>query len=295
MLSSGHIKITNYAIGKRDISPYFLNIVNQANISSDSMQPSELPYALNFPPQHFTKNDGDSLKSLKLGADYIAKLRKLAVDELIEASNSCNAIDLPKKNSNFIEHMHTALISLGRMFHAQQDFYSHSNWENLTGPEIRVWNESPDKPNIDAPKALKTCTPGKVSRYTANIFKNSSDPEFYEKYLKPDIQLDHADMNKDYPNSFASKAFLSHTIKDYHFPGKIISGYDLAFDDATEHTRREWMNILKTLKANTDSKTFNKVTDILRSYNPDIRQADIQKEITLTLNHMRKQGVFNKA
>ncbi|MCB9141995.1 MAG: hypothetical protein H6646_06935 [Anaerolineales bacterium] len=97
-----HVQIMRAAIGDRFSKSDFRRII-RANLSQDRLQALVL-----HPEYHF---DGGALRDAQA---YISQQRRLAVRLLLTRGDRAGALD-----------------AFGRLTHARQDFYAHSNWTAL--------------------------------------------------------------------------------------------------------------------------------------------------------------------
>ncbi len=104
-----HIKITRQAIGK-SFSPHALETITRANLGQD-----DLAGQIGRPEFHFDDNKIDA------GEAYIAEQRALVMRVLGRDENEDTSIT-------------PAWQAFGRLIHAAQDFYAHSNY-------VRLWVE----------------------------------------------------------------------------------------------------------------------------------------------------------
>lgn len=106
-----------------------------------------------------------------------------------------------------------ALEAFGRIIHALQDFYSHSNWIELFWPIITLWDET-------IPKGLVSGS----TRLGKNKLKGAPH---------------HRHLNKDRPGNKADRDFKA----KYG-----VSSYELAFNLAEQHTKLAWERLTKLIK-----------------------------------------------
>jgi len=226
MIPSVHRKITQNALEKK-FSPGVLNIIKKANTDSD------LPKRDAFfsKPLHCVNC---SIEETKV---YIDELEKNVVNELIAASLS-NYRD--KKNNHF----KIAAAYLGKLNHAVQDFYSHSNWIELIAPKKKIWKGKTINPYSNKNEQILMCTSKYFSELACFLLDLAYKKITGKKHINdiinlPVDQLSHFKLNKDNKNSLADIDYE----KKYH-----ESGFDLACKLAEYSTLLKWKNIEKIVK-----------------------------------------------
>lgn len=244
-----------------------LDVVCDADIDSDSdvffKKTKGISDKYTVTAQHSNKTD------IQECANFIKQAEQVSVDDFIKAVNTTNQDD---KEENYIK----AFYDLGRLCHSVQDFYSHTNWINQTGPKVSLWNEKAKEANIDNPKNLKTGHYNEFKQWLEKINPFNKKKNYDKTYVQNSKQS-HYRLNKDEPNSVADKAFKAKYGK---------SGFELACDDATKHTDQEWQEILETLDEKLDDKTYAKLlTDIENFNSTEEESAKILKDCRINFNN----------
>ncbi len=250
MIEKYHVQITANALDD-SLSNNAIGVISRGNIESDTIfsEREGISDGYVVTAQHFNNTDLEDCK------DFIDDAQDATVDTFIEA---LSATDEDEKEDLYIQ----AFYNFGRLTHCVQDFYSHTNWVNLTGDEVSVWNESIENPNIDNPAALKT------ARYTG-FSQFCDDVKFgilgynidYDKTYLGDKDLSHGILNKDEPGTTADKAFQER---------EGSSGFELACEDATLHTTQEWGQILEELDEQLDDAQYAQLMEELEGFSPTL-------------------------
>lgn len=273
MIGKYHRSITTEALNSQ-LNQSEVNLVCDSNVDSDSLFSKKQGESdgYNVTAQHFNKTDLSNCE------EFLQDAKDVTVDDFTKAANSTTD---EEKEKNYTK----AFYDFGRVTHCVQDFYSHTNWINQTGNEERVWNESVDKPNIDNPKNLKTGQYSAFSQFLdkINIFKHLrlTGGKDYKKTYEENTDQSHYILNKDQPNSIADKAFKKQ---------EGASGFDLACEDATKHTEKEWGEITEALKKQLDDTTYEKFMNDIKDFNPtDQKITDSNKECKENFNEKMKE------
>lgn len=288
MIGKVHCNITTEALSKC-FSKEALKLMCKANKDSDR-------YFLQVPrDQHFIKSN------LKDGRKFVMKVKHEIINILTEASRYLDAansevstLDPQKHNDlkyfkakHFLNKLFgKAVYFMGRLSHAIQDFYAHTNWIHLTGVEQKIWNMRLKKINISIPDGfeLKNCginiveeaLGGFKKKYTRkNIEKKIIiNKEFYEKiFLKPDKEnerITHRILGKDCEGTFADEIFGLYN-RDEN--GNGISGFNIAFADALKHTFQIWIEIRRKLNDKLGDSA-KPLLDALSNWEPSDKKVD---------------------
>lgn len=262
MIGKYHIAITNDALGNH-FNNSALEYVTKGNLDSDKLRLNIFGitdgYDLSAP--HFNKTSKEECKN------FLDCAQEVVTDDFVQAAKSDEEEDYAQ-----------AFYDLGRMIHNIQDFYSHSNWINLTEGEEKIWNEDIENPNVDNPQNFKTGSYSYVSQFLDKI-----NP-FYESYLKENYDdlyagssdISHYGLNKDNPGTIADEIYKERTGD---------SGFELAKSDATLHTEKKWKEIEADLKETLSESEYKKLNQKMAEF--DASQEDYDKD----LNNLR--GNFN--
>src|SRR5712691_2058335 len=262
MKTAGHREITTVALKDR-LSPAALHLVLRANRESDDLSQQSNN------AQHFDNCLKPS--DFDCGLTFAKRLKRAALGYLGLASLETGAV-----RDGYVG---SALYAMGRLLHAMQDFYSHSNWINLTGPASQIWNESFSNTGAPIPGTLKSGawatwrdgphevldpTPAAARPSYAEAKAGPLPPqphywessEFYSKYLTGET-LRHGELNKD----------QYYTIGDDVFFFKYqVRGYDVAFEDAKGHSRRKWEEFASELAQVTRPERAADILGVLKTW-----------------------------
>lgn len=262
MLPLIHEKITRTAISRRfpsDKNPA-LKVICKADGDSDNAAPGSYGFCANLHPQHVSNC------RIQDSSDYIRGLTTLAENEFKRSTQEADQRESTR-------HLFNGLYATGRMFHAVQDFYSHTNWIDLTRDRnyasLEVWNEDGTRPNLPADKAelLKNCHfesyASEVGEHLrGNLFKErtAQNTALYNKiYFSPDYWPSHYEINKDMPGTLADRAYNYNAASAKDENIALDSGFDVACIDAAIHTRRKWDEIQEHLGPETSQKLAGKI------------------------------------
>lgn len=250
MIEKYHVQITANALDD-SLSPNAIGIISRGNIESDTIfsEIEGISDGYVVTAQHFNNTDLEDCK------DFIDYAQDATVDTFIEALSTA---DEDEKEDLYIQ----AFYNFGRLTHCVQDFYSHTNWVNLTGNEVSVWNESIENPNIDNPAALKTGRYTGLSQFWDDVkFGLFGTSINYDKTYLGDKNVSHCLLNKDEPGTFADKAFQER---------EGTSGFELACADATLHTTQEWDQILAELDEQLNDEEYAQLLQELEEFSPTL-------------------------
>lgn len=229
MNANGHNDITVEALSNYSCLNSATGFVQKSNNDADNQEVKH-PKEKNIWDGYNTLAQHSNNTSLSECSEFIKDAEKVTAEDFIEAAKSMDT-------ENEEESIAYALYDFGRLSHSIQDFYSHTNWINLTGAKTETWDESANNKNI------------KTTDY-------NGASEFFDKYSFLKFNT-HYSVNKDEYGTPADKAFKKKTG---------VSGYDQAYKDAVEHTTEEWTEIDEALKANLDKKTYEKFKQKLASF-----------------------------
>lgn len=250
MFSKHHLNITGVVL-KKHLSPDYLKRGKSSSWGPPDafILPWKRKIGLGFDPQHFTRgNAPNTTESLDRSLKYVEKLENFVLGKLEQASKQRG---IARKVSILI-----ALGGMGRIFHAYQDFYSHTNWVMLTAPKSKVWNGSTLQPNLDKPELLKNCLPNHWLVHVILPVLKIVKKVDYKHYLDPTINLKHSEMNLDGKKSRASKG-----VKKSHG----VNGFKLAKSNAIRHSKREWEKIMTELEERIGEKKARKFEKFLKT------------------------------
>lgn len=271
MKVSIHKNITRTAL-KEELSKSALDFVCEANEESDAL------YNQSNSAQHFDDS------KIKEGLTFIKKLEKALLSELTSVPSYTGKV----REGRFL----VALYALGRLLHAIQDFYSHSNWVNHTGPVCPIWNEKIDMPNRVDKNLLKTgyfsistegtkivasavCSTGVgvVERYL------SENPDYYRKYLTAETMY-HRELNKDRDGTLADLSFKH----KYN-----ISGFEVVFETAKNHTATKWSMIKEGLKDSVGVNVAKAILNELKTWEPTL---SVGRALWFGRTILENKGIF---
>lgn len=261
MDATGHKDITNAALHNY-FNSYELNLIVNSNLDSDKLRTKKTDISDNYnlDAQHFNK------ASLPECEKFLKQAEKVVLDDFTKAAKDP---DISKEDEDYTK----AFYDLGRLTHTMQDFYAHSNYINLAGPNSNIWNESVSNPNVKNPKNFKTGSYNgfsqaldavKIFFNNINIFskkkyKNGKD---YDELFMQNSNQSHEVLNKDKKGTVADKAYEAK---------EGVSGYKTASDYAIKHTTKEWEDINKALEKNLDDKTYQKLIKKIKDFNPPVK------------------------
>jgi hypothetical protein len=243
MLTHVHADITEKALRK-----YFnkgqITAIIHGNIDSDS-----IAHYFDKVGEPYRKAQHFANVTVAEGVEFVKRAESIVVDEFVSASKSTG----DEKTNNMLK----GLYAMGRLFHAVQDFYSHTNWINLTGAKKVVWNGSAENPNVKNPENLKTCVFNiftEVSDRLTGLTKKLKKPKTYKEfYLTGDKEVSHAVLSKDYEGSIADMVFKK-------VEGE--SGFNLASKDAIKHTKIEWLTLKRAVESSIGDNPENFFEDL---------------------------------
>jgi hypothetical protein len=281
MLPRIHNTITVRTL-RRFFSPKTLEVISNANLDSDGVKRIYSGTITN----HFITAQHVSDGNISGAAKFISTLQQNATDLLASAINSSK-----EKQDEIVA---KALYSLGRMFHAIQDVYAHTNWVDLAkqnNMEGIIWNENPFAPNIKGPfKSCRFrifrelgCALGNVlQKLFPGIYKH---PDFYDKYyLRPDASgkmVAHLNMNFDTPG----------TVHDIAYRQKYgTSGFSAAVKYAQKHTREKWLAVQQDLRERLGIERAGQLFEMLRTWNPSQKFVDKR---TISIGRKSLRGNVN--
>lgn len=237
------------------LSDEAINLIAKSNNDADSKK-ARAAAGYGKDAQHFNNTNLEECQ------EFLEEAQDVVIDDFIKAAK---VTDDNKDDESYTK----AFYDLGRVMHCIQDFYSHSNWINQTGAELKLWNESVEKPNIDNPKKLKT---GKYNAFfqflqQLNPFagRNLKKGKNYDKTYVETGKQTHFILNKDKEGTIADKAFKAKTG---------MSGFELACDDAEQHTKIKWQEIMQTLDEKLDDETYNELLNDIEDFKPDDETID---------------------
>ena len=268
MLPAVHERITGKAL-KRFFSPNALKVINNANLDSDGVKSID-SYTIK---NHFITAQHACDGNISGTANFISTLQQTATDSFVLAANSINS---PKEKLD--ENIAKALYPLGRMFHAIQDVYAHTNWVDLArqnGKKREIWNENPFAPNIKGPfkscnfriyKEFSCALGNKLQKLLPGVYKK---PNFYNKYyLEPDVpgkMVSHLNMNFD----------TYGTVHDLEYQQKHgTSGFNSAVKFAKKHSESKWLTIQQKLEERLGHDKADQLFEMLKNWDPPQKFVD---------------------
>lgn len=238
MIGVNHYSITEDALNNRlnDDAIYY---VSEANRDSDVIE-DENKFNIFKPynaPQHFNKTTKEE------GLNFLENAQDVVIDDLKEASKTDDD-----------EAYAQALYDFGRLSHCIQDFYSHTNLINQTGPEVKIWNETTDE--LDN---VKTTDYGVISQFfdMINPFFKMYAESNYDSLYEGNSKVSHYTMNKDEKGTLADVLYEKNTG---------TSGFELAMKDASVHTEQKWEEIMDELKSELTNEEFDNLRENLDDF-----------------------------
>lgn len=254
-----------------------LKLIITGNLDSDNLRTKKAGISDNYnlDAQHFNK------ASLPECEKFLKQAEKVVVDDFTKAAKNT---DISEEDGDYTK----AFYDLGRLTHTIQDFYAHTNYINLAGPNSDIWNESVSKPNVKNPKNFKTGKYtsrskildkisiffDKINIFSKKKYKNGKD---YDKIYMQNSNHTHDMLNKDAIGTIADKAYEAK---------EGVSGFKTACEYAEKHTKKEWDEVQETLEKNLDDKTYKKLIKKIDNFNPS------DEKINSSLNDCRMN--FNK-
>lgn len=226
---------------------------------------------------------GQHCDTLPNAARFIKQCKAIIIDEFVSIAKDKNASTEAQKCKNDV--ISKILYFWGRMCHAIQDPYAHSNYPWLSDPSKR---KLLDLNLLDNPKGLKTYKYNPISE-VIDFFRRKINPgrfrkpEFIERFILPDPP--------DNPmlHSYAS---LDHSKS----PANIASGgksFREASRLAIRHTRQLWNEIEADLRKQIGDQGTDELKKILKAW--DDKNNSIKKSMKAGYQHFEaKMSEFRK-
>ena len=264
MIPVVHERITANAL-KRFFSTKALKVINNANLDSDGVKSIDL-HAIKI---HFITAQHVTNENINGTAKFISVLQQNATDSLVSLSDAIN-----NSTKKVDESVAKSLYPLGRMFHAIQDVYAHTNWIDLVrqhNNKKEIWNENPFSPNINGsfkfcnfriPNELGCSIVSTLNKIFHGIYEK---PVSYQKYFlepaAPGKMISHFNMNLD----------TKGTVHDVEFRKKYgISGFKEALKLANKHTEAKWLTIQQKLNERLGNDKAEQLFNFLKNWDaPD--------------------------
>ena len=275
MQISIHTQLTKEAI-KKKISSATLKLICRGNEDSD-----QLINLVSFSTEASKSAQHFSDAPLKQGLKFVERAESMACD-YFHRSTSPDAA--PEERKRRLVH---ALYITGRLMHAIQDFYAHTNWIHLTGDRKIIWNESFKHPNLPdklpAHYKLKNCYYRFITEITDRA-RGLKCKNYEEMFLEEDPskkQISHTFFSNDYNESYSSDAFQS-----IH---KGRSGFEVACINARTHTRLKWAKIQRKLKDTMGKERYKVLEESLQNLDLTFKEIEdiIKSSRTKFENNMR--------
>lgn len=192
-------------------------------------------------------------------SNFLSDANQVVIDDFKEA--------LKADDSSKDELYNQAFYDFGRMIHSIQDFYSHTNWINENPDGVALWDES-ENANIDNPDNFITSHYTQVGQFFTKIwpFTRKYLDNNYESVYKEGLDsLSHYELNKDEKGTLADELFEKNEGK---------SGYELAAQDATEHTKQKWDDVLSQLKSSLSDEEYKELLKDIENFSSETDESD---------------------